>query len=102
MTTEVYDVTAYDQKHTHSKVPVGHGVTAYDDPETGATTLLYIGYGLVMSDIDISLLNPNQMRAHGVTVHDTPRQFDSQSTHSIYAPNDDCCIPLLLDGILSY
>ena len=40
LTTELYDATAYDQNHTCSKVPVGLGVMAYDDPGTGATTLL--------------------------------------------------------------
>ena len=92
----MYDVTNYDQKHTCSKVSVGHGVTAYNDTNSGATTLLYIGYGLVMSDIDTSLLNPNQMHAHDVTVHDTPRQFDPQITYSIYAPDDDCHISMFV------
>ncbi|MEL7196623.1 MAG: hypothetical protein AAFO96_29655, partial [Bacteroidota bacterium] len=39
------------------------------------------------------------MRVNGLTVHDTPQQFDSSSTHSVIAPG--CTIPLHLQGVIS-
>ena len=50
-----------------------------------------------------SLLCPNQMRAKGLTVHDTLTQFDSISTHSItvHRCDSDVVIPLEMKGVAS-
>lgn len=57
---------------------------------------LYFG-----DELEHSLLNPNQIRDHGIRVDDVPRQFDKESTHSIYIPSSDLTIPLTLRGIIS-
>ena len=57
---------------------------------------LYFG-----DELEHSLLNPNQLRDHGIRVDDVPRQFEKTSTHSIYVPGHDLTIPLTLEGIIS-
>jgi hypothetical protein len=42
------------------------------------------------------------MRHNGITVHDTPTQFDHNSTHSIHDATSNIRIPLLLRGAVSY
>jgi len=66
----------------------------------------------VMQDVPIvtdhmnnSLLCPNQLRAHGMIVDDCPRHLapaDRPSTHSIYSPEEEFTIPLLLKGVTSF
>ena len=48
-----------------------------------------------------SLICPNQLHANGLTVHDVPCQFDSDSMHSIHMPEVDLHIPLSLSGVVS-
>ena len=48
-----------------------------------------------------SLLCPNQIRAAGNVVNDTPIQFDSQSTHSIQIPGK-LELPLTMHGVVSH
>jgi hypothetical protein len=48
-----------------------------------------------------TLLCPNQLRAYGVTVDDTPTQYNQASTQSLYNPDSELRIPLELDGIIS-
>jgi hypothetical protein len=43
---------------------------------------------------------PNKLRAHGVSVENTPRQFDALSSHLIVVKG--LHIPLYLDGVISY
>lgn len=48
---------------------------------------------------------PNQMRAFGVQVDDTPTQFDSNSQHAIIASaenGDIITMPLSMQGIISF
>jgi hypothetical protein len=52
--------------------------------------------------LDHTLICPNQLRSYGIVVDDTPRQFDSQSVHSIVVPGEDLTIPLELNGVVSY
>ena len=51
--------------------------------------------------MDVTLSNPNQLRANGIIVEDVPRQFDPKSLHLIYLPTAKLRISLSLDGILS-
>jgi len=53
-------------------------------------------------DMPNSLLNPNQMRSHGVVADDCPIHLSNNksSTHSLYIP--DICISLELHGIISF
>jgi hypothetical protein len=44
------------------------------------------------------LLTPNQLRHNGLVVDDVPRQFNSNSTHSIFDPASGVRIPLSIKG----
>ena len=48
-----------------------------------------------------SLLCPNQIRAAGNLVQDTPKQFNPHSTHSITVP-DKVDLPLDMHGVISH
>ena len=48
-----------------------------------------------------TLLNPNQLRSHGLIVEETPQQFDPTSSHSIHLPQGGVSIPLHLVGVIS-
>jgi hypothetical protein len=75
---------------------------AYDHPDTGEVIVLIINQALYFGDqLDKILLNPNQLRAHGIQVDDVPRQFGGTS-HSITALDVDLIIPLKMKGIISY
>jgi hypothetical protein len=51
-----------------------------------------------------SLLCPNQLRSHGITVDECPQHLappDQPSSHSIYCREDDLRLPLSLKGVTS-
>ncbi|MGH3053996.1 MAG: hypothetical protein ACRDL7_03345, partial [Gaiellaceae bacterium] len=78
---------------------------AYDEPESGITYILVMSQALYFGDKLLNtLLCPNQLRANGLVVDDVPRHLSgtTQSTHSIYCPNDRLRIPLQLYGCISY
>jgi len=53
--------------------------------------------------LDNFLLNPNQLRAHGITVDDVPKCLSKgKSTHSIIIHGENINIPLNLNDIISY
>lgn len=69
-TGEHCDVTPYsDEYKPITDVPIVNASTAYTDPETGATMILQFNqvlwYGKKMQ---MSLINPNQMRHVGLVV----------------------------------
>jgi hypothetical protein len=71
-------------------------------PDNGQPYILAIHEALYFGNqVDVTLLNPSQLRANGVKVEDVPRQFDPTSSHSIYHPTAKLRIPLSLDGISS-
>ncbi|KAI2501496.1 hypothetical protein MHU86_12941 [Fragilaria crotonensis] len=83
-------------------IPIATVATAYDCPLTGKTYVLVINEALYFGDkMKHSLLCPNQLRANGLKVDDCPRQYDSDSTHSIHVPESDLSIPLALRGVIS-
>ena len=83
-------------------IPIATVATAYDYPN-GETIILVFHETLYFgSKLNTSLLNPNQMRAHGITVDDTPRQFDLSSAHQVVIPGLEAPLPLELHGIISY
>ena len=85
-------------------MPIASVCSVYVDPSTSIRYLLIIHEALFASTLKGSLLNPNQMRNHGVIVHDTPVQFDPASDHCIRAnteEGDPICIPLSLEGVVS-
>ena len=103
-TTQQCTVYPYSTTYKPRTVTVAHGGTAYDH-DNGHTYILDVNYGFNMtSDLSTSLLNPNQMRAHGVTVEDTPIHLssDNESTHSLFIAEMQLRIQLELDGVISY
>ena len=106
-TNMTVSVSAFSDTHeVIHDVPIVTAATAYDNPRTGDTVILIFGQAIYLGDqIQASLLCPNQLRAHGVTVDDIPRHLappDRPSNHSIYCPDDELNIPLSLKGIISY
>jgi hypothetical protein len=83
-------------------VSIATVATLWIHPTNGQPYILIINEALYFGDrVDVTLLNPNQLRANGVIVEDVPRQFDPKSSHSIYHPTAKLRIPLSLDGISS-
>ena len=83
-------------------IPIATVATAYDCPDTGQVFILVFNEALYFGErMAHTLLCPNQLRDYGVTVDDTPTQYNKSSTHSLYIPDSDLRIPLELDGIIS-
>ncbi len=77
--------------------------TVYTD-NSGTTYILILNQALYLSELEHSLLNPNQMRLNGVIVDDCPQHLsnpDRLSTHSIHFPAEGVRIPLEMDGVIS-
>ena len=75
--------------------------TVWDDPATGQPYILIIHEAMYFgSKLFNTLLNPNQIRANGVEVHKVPRQFNKQSKHAFYFPEEKILLPLTLTGII--
>jgi Reverse transcriptase (RNA-dependent DNA polymerase) len=110
-TFHIYENTAqqctvypYSTSYKPKVVTIAHGGTAYDHSD-GHTYILDVNNGFNMiTDLSTSLLNPNQMRANGIAVDDTPVHLshDGLSTHSIFIPDLNLRLPLQLDGIISF
>jgi hypothetical protein len=96
-TGRICDVSPYSSEHYESEknVPIITGATAYTCQESGQTYILVINEGLWLGPkMSHSLLNPNQMRYNGVTVHDNP--FDSHNPLSV--EHDEANLPLSISG----
>ena len=96
-TGRVCDVSPYssEQYESEKNVPIITGATAYTCQESGQTYILVINEGLWLGPkMSHSLLNPNQMRYNGVTVHDNP--FDSHNPLSV--EHDEVTLPLSISG----
>jgi hypothetical protein len=68
------DVSPYSEVYESVKaVPIVSGATAWTDERTGLTYILVVNEALWMPDtVTSSLINPNQLRAYGITVQDNP------------------------------
>jgi hypothetical protein len=97
------NVHAYsDEIKPFNNIPICSAATLWVDSQYGKSYILKVHECLFFGDrMDSSLLNPNQMRHHGIVVDDVPRQYDRSSTHSIYCPEDEVRIPLALNGVIS-
>jgi hypothetical protein len=106
LTEQSCDVFPYScQYEPVANVPIAKVAAAYDHPETGDTYILIFGQALYMGDtLEHTLLCPNQVRYIGVVVDDVPRHLshDGTSTHSLYSPNEQVCLPLRINGVISY
>ena len=71
-TSRECDVSPYaDTYEPIRNVPIVTGATAVTSPSTGMTHILIFNEAIWMGDVlDHSLLNPNQLRAHGIEVQD--------------------------------
>ena len=97
----VCDVTLYNADHGHCEknVPIVTGATSYTCQKTGQTYILVINEGLWFGPkLSHTLLNQNQIRFSGVSVHDNP--FDPDSPLCIEHP--DVTIPLDISGTNIY
>jgi hypothetical protein len=106
-TDQVVNVSAFSEHlDTKNNILIVTAATAVDDPKTGVTTILVFGQAIYMGDkVKSALLCPNQMRAFGITVDDTPMHLAPQSkpsSHSIHSQDEDFSIPLSLKGVFSY
>ena len=94
-----------DELSSVQQIEIGSAETAYTS-STGETYILVINEGLIFGErLEHSLLTPNQMRANGITVEDTPTQFDRRSKHAIIGTDNsgtEVVMPLLLRGMISY
>ena len=84
------------------KIKIGSAATAYACKD-GEIILLILNQALLFGNrLPNSLINPNQLRAYGHVVEDTPRQFNPESTHSISILGEGgFVIPLELKGVIS-
>jgi hypothetical protein len=102
-TGEKVSVTPFSKSYTAmSDIPIATVATAYDDPTTGEVTLLIIHEALYLGDrLGHTLLCPNQLRANGLTVQETPCQYDSESSHAITTV-EGRVLPMFIHGVFSY
>ena len=93
------DVSPYTDSYEAIKnVPIVTGATAWTSQTTGETYILVINDSLWMGDVlDNSLLNPNQLRHHGVKVQDNP--YDDTELH-MATEDGDFIIPLQATGAI--
>ena len=85
-------------------IPIGTCYTAIDHLVLQETIIgvfhqcLYFG-----SQMEESLINPNQLRANGLVVDMCPKQYSNRkSLHGIYHEEDDLYIPFQMHGCTSY
>jgi hypothetical protein len=84
------------------EVPIATVLTVWESPKTGKLWMLVIHKALYFGErLKESLLCPNQIRAVGNLVQDTPKQFNPQSEHSITIPNK-VELPLEMHGVISH
>ena len=97
MSSRTADVYPYDSSYSPIvNVPIVSGATAYDDDNTGETYILVFNELLYYGPkLDHSLLNPNQLRMHGLGFWDNP--FDTNHELSIDTPCG-LVIPLIAKG----
>jgi hypothetical protein len=102
LTREKANVFPFSEKLSAVKdIPIATVAMIWEDPRIGEMWLLIIHEALYFgSSLQESLLCPNQLRAHGIKVDDTPVQFDPNSSHSIVVP-DQLEIPLEMHGVAS-
>lgn len=100
-TSRECDVAPYSDTYEPIRnIPIVTGATAITSATTGATFILVFNEAIWMgSHLEHSLLNPNQMRHHGITVQDNPYANEPLRIH---ASDDDFSIPLRTDGTIIF
>jgi hypothetical protein len=106
-TDQMVSITDFsDQLEAMKNIPIGTVAMAYDDPHDGSTMIHIIHKALLMNDlVKTTLLCPNQLRSNGIIVDDVPVHLSHPSqppsTHSMYVPEVDFRLPLVLSGVIS-
>ena len=95
------DVSPYaDTYEPIVDVPIVTGATAVTSQESGLTYILNFNEAIWMGDVlDHSLINPNQLRAHGINVQDNP--YANTAMH-IAAEQDEFALPMVADGTVIF
>ena len=86
-------------------VPVVDAVLVYDCSVSGESYILLLRNALSIPSMTNHLIPPFMMRLAGVEVDECPKFLAKSPTvnnHSLYIPNDDIRIPLMLEGTISY
>ena len=93
-TGEHCEVSSFSDEYTRmTDVRVATAATAWDDPETGQTTILIFNQGLWFGDkLENSLINPNQCRMHGISLCDDP--FDPGRALGFVDPFTEATVPM--------
>ena len=93
------DVAPYTDKYkTIKSVQIFQAATAEDNPETGDTTILILNKAIWISKtMDHTLVNPNQLRAYGMTVQDNPF---TEAQNFKATENYDFMLPLSSKGTI--
>ena len=99
MTGQCCEVNSFHDNFEPIKdVPVARVATAWTDQD-GVTRILVINEALFFgSQMDHSLINPNQMRHFGVVVNDNP--YDPASELGI--DHESCFVPFQTEGSTVY
>ena len=96
-TSRVCDVSPYSNSYEPIKnVPIVTGATAVTSGATAETVILVFNEAIWMGDhLQHSLLNPNQLRHHGIVVQDNP--YADTSLH-LTSFDDDFVLPMQSEG----
>jgi len=97
---EKFRVYGYREEDGFIERHLVKAVVAYDDME-GHSTLLFFDQVFVDETMNHHLILPNQLRAFGISVYDTPRRYDRASKHAIIVGEDELIIPLQTRGYVS-
>jgi hypothetical protein len=100
-TSRECDVSPYSDSYDPiQNVPIVKGATAVTNATTGETLILVFNEAIWMGNhLDHSLLNPNQLRHHGITVQDNP--YANSSLH-LASHEEEFIMPLRADGSTIY
>lgn len=104
---DTVSVAGFNKTHdVMSNIPIVTAAMAYDDLENGITYIMILHQALYLGETSyITLLCLNQLRHKAIKVDDCPihlSPIDDPSTHSLHFPDDQVCIPLQLQGPISY
>jgi hypothetical protein len=90
--------------HAHS-VPIVSAAVVYDHPYTCESFILVFNQALHFPKMEHNLMNANQLCINNVEVDECPKfltRKPTESSHSIFFPSENVCLPLMLDGIILY
>ena len=102
-TGEECEVAPYLSEYDTMKgIQVVTAVSAYDNEDTGETIILQINQGLYFGErMEESLINPNQVRSHGLYLNDNP--FEPGELFGLHDYETDVSIPFSVrNGIVSF